>query len=246
MGKPLSDASILEAAALFQAAQYPAILTGAGISAESGIPTFRGEEGLWKSYRAEELATPEAFRRDPTLVWEWYNWRREIVLSKKPNAGHYAINDLQSISASMPVITQNVDGLHRKSGNQNIYEMHGNIFRARCTSCRAKIDQQSTDDLDPRCQRCGSLMRPDIVWFGETLDPVVISGIMRHLERCDLLLVVGTSGVVYPAAGFSSVVDDHGGKIIEINVEPVTPFALQLAGKSGEVLPAFVAALGAL
>lgn len=224
------------AAQRLSGAKYPAVLTGAGISAESGIPTFRGEEGLWKNYRAEELATPGAFARDPELVWEWYNWRRSIIAGKSPNEGHRAIVALQKRFPEMPVITQNVDGYHGDVETANLIEMHGNIFRARCLGCGWRGAHKTLDERRPLCASCGGALRPDIVWFGESLDAGAVGAIMGHLQSCDLLLVVGTSGVVYPAAGFASQVDSGGGAVVEVNPDPVIPFAIQLKGKSGEIL----------
>ncbi len=223
-----------------QNAAFPAVLTGAGISAESGIPTFRGEEGLWKQYRAEELATPGAFRQNPELVWEWYNWRRSLILEKGPNAGHQAIVKLQERFPQMPVITQNVDGYHAEAGTANLIEMHGNIFRARCTGCFTVQEHRSVDNLRPLCPLCEKPLRPDIVWFGESLDNGVVNSIFAILQKTDLLIVVGTSGAVYPAAGFASQVYDSGGAVIEVNPKPVIPCALQIKGKAGEALPALV------
>jgi len=215
----------------------PLFLTGAGISAESGVPTFRGENGLWKNYRPEELATPEAFRRDPAVVWEWYNWRKSLVSQKDPNAGHLAINFIQERHPEMGVITQNVDGLHQRAGNKNLVELHGNLFFARCVKCNGIVEYQDYDNNSPQCESCGGRLRPHIVWFGEQLDPEVIGRVNRYLQKTDLLVIVGTSGVVYPAAGFASTVALRGVKVIEINPEPVIDFALQLKGGAGEVLP---------
>ncbi len=186
------------------------VLTGAGVSADSGIPTFRGEGGLWRNYRAEDLATPEAFARNPLLVWEWYEWRRGLVRNAQPNAAHHAI-------ASLPdalVVTQNVDDLHRRAGTQNIIELHGNLFRARCVREETRRDAiDPFDQLPPHCE-CGALLRPDVVWFGETLPEGAFARAARAVREADLLLVIGTSGVVFPAAGLVSF---HDGLSIEIN-----------------------------
>jgi NAD-dependent deacetylase len=186
------------------------VLTGAGISADSGIPTFRGEGGLWRNYRAEDLATPEAFARNPLLVWEWYEWRRGLVRNAQPNAAHRAI-------ASLPdalVVTQNVDDLHRRAGSPNIIELHGNLFRTRCVR-EDKLSEAfgGFDQLPPHCE-CGALLRPDVVWFGEMLPEGAFERAARAVREADVLLIIGTSGVVFPAAGLVSF---HDGLSIEIN-----------------------------
>lgn len=184
--------------------------TGAGISAESGIPTFRGQSGLWRSFRAEDLATPDAFSRDPQLVWEWYEWRRGLIRAARPNAAHEAIARLPGAV----VVTQNVDGLHERAGSRDIIELHGNIFRVRCLADDSvSVREEAFDALPPRCE-CGALLRPDVVWFGEMLPPGAYERAFAIIREADLLLVIGTSGVVYPAAGLVSV---HGGLSIEIN-----------------------------
>ena len=186
------------------------VLTGAGVSADSGIPTFRGEGGLWRDYRPEDLATAEAFARDPLLVWEWYEWRRSIVRDAKPNPAHLAIATLPNCL----VVTQNVDGLHQRAGSADIIELHGNLFRARCVREETRRDALGAfDDLPPRCE-CGALLRPDVVWFGELLPPGAFERAARAVRAADLLLVIGTSGVVFPAAGLVSF---HSGLSIEIN-----------------------------
>lgn len=229
--------AVKKAAQMIRDSSHPVVLTGAGVSAESGIPTFRGEGGLWKNFRAEELATPRAFRNNPELVWEWYNWRRGIILSKKPNPAHHAIVSLQKQQQEpFAVITQNVDSLHTDAATERLVEMHGNIFRSRCTRCGKKVFEKKTTTNHPLCG-CGELMRPDIVWFGESLEAGNVQSIYKELDLCDLLIVVGTSGLVYPAAGFAETVYSKGGQIIEVNPQPVIPYALALAEKAGEVLP---------
>ena len=182
------------------------VFTGAGVSAESGIPTFRGAGGLWRDFRAEDLATPEAFARDPMLVWEWYEWRRGLVREAKPNAAHRAVARL----ADGVVVTQNVDGLHARAGSPDVVELHGNLFRDRCAR---GTHSGAGEGFPPRCE-CGALMRPDVVWFGEMLPPEAWERATRVIAGADLLLVIGTSGVVYPAAGLVSL---HRGLSIEIN-----------------------------
>ena len=187
------------------------VFTGAGVSADSGIPTFRGAGGLWRNFRAEDLATPEAFRRDPPLVWEWYEWRRDLIRNAKPNPAHEAIARLDA-----PVVTQNVDGLHARAGAKNVIELHGNIFRVRCV--REGTTTEAFDplpEIPPHCA-CGALLRPDVVWFGELLPDDAIARATTAIHAADLLLVIGTSGVVYPAAGFVSL---SRGLTIEINPE---------------------------
>jgi NAD-dependent deacetylase len=189
-----------------------AVLTGAGVSAESGIPTFRGAGGLWRDFRAEDLATPEAFRRDPALVWEWYEWRRELIRKVRPNAAHEALARIEDAA----IVTQNVDGLHARAGSRDVVELHGNIFRIRCTRERIVREHfEAFTDLPPLCS-CGGMLRPDVVWFGEMLPDDAVARAVGAIQSADLLLVIGTSGVVYPAAGFVSL---HRGLSIEINPE---------------------------
>lgn len=178
-----------------------AVLTGAGISAESGIPTFRGADGLWKNFRAEDLATPQAFERDPELVWEWYEWRRDLIRAARPNPAHDAIARLErNPEISVIVVTQNVDGLHREAGSSPL-ELHGNIFVVHCTrGCGSREAREAFGQHPPRCE-CGALLRPGVVWFGEALPPQVWEDAVEAVAAADLVLVVGTSGIVYPAAG---------------------------------------------
>ena len=204
------------------------VLTGAGISKESGIPTFRGKDGWYKQYSPEELATPSAFRKNPRLVWEWYNLRRKIILSAKPNIAHLKIAEIEKHKSCFLLVTQNVDSLHKKAGSQKVIELHGNIFRTRCTVCGRlytedyKIFKES--ELPPRCPHCGGLLRPDVVWFGEMLNQKDIEESFSFAQKADLILVVGTSGVVYPAALLPQIVKSRGGLVIEINPEetPIT------------------------
>jgi NAD-dependent deacetylase len=192
-----------------------AILTGAGISAESGIPTFRGAAGLWNNYRAEDLATPEAFARDPELVWKWYEWRRGLIREAEPNRAHRALADLEQRVASTVLVTQNVDGLHRRAGSRSILELHGSLFRTRCTreeSIRERPD--ALEIIPPQCD-CGALLRPDVVWFGEALDHRILASASVAVAAADLLLIIGTSALVYPAAGLINLL--RHGSAIEIN-----------------------------
>jgi NAD-dependent protein deacetylase/lipoamidase len=195
-----------------------AVLTGAGISAESGIPTFRGPGGLWRSYRSEDLATPEAFARDPKLVWEWYDWRRSVIAQAEPNAGHRALADLERRLPRFTLITQNVDGLHDRSGSAHPLKLHGDIWTIRCTACgREREDSRpSLPELPPRCD-CGAVERPGVVWFGEPLPGGVWAAAEEAARAAEVFLVVGTSAVVYPAAGLVHIAKAAGAKVVEVN-----------------------------
>jgi len=220
------------------------VITGAGISAESGIPTFRGADGLWRNYRTEDLATLDAFERDPVTVWEWYDWRRGIIGRAEPNPGHLAIKDLEDMFENFLLITQNVDGLHGRTGIRNIVEIHGNLWRTKCTR-EGKISMLMDVPLrsiPPRCD-CGAVLRPDVVWFGESIPSYALDLSFNVLEQCDTLIVVGTSGVVYPVASFPQTVKDNGGYVVEVNVEPTPISAIadaSLYGNSGDILPMLV------
>ncbi|MFN3323472.1 MAG: SIR2 family NAD-dependent protein deacylase [Bryobacteraceae bacterium] len=219
-------------------------LTGAGISAESGIPTFRGAGGLWKQYRPEELATPEAFARDPRLVWEWYDWRRGLIAQASPNQGHYALVDLERRCRRFTLVTQNVDGLHDRAGSRNILKLHGDIWTLRCTACgkESRNERPSLPELPPRCS-CGGLLRPGVVWFGEALPEKVWSDAQAAARQAEVLLVVGTSAVVYPAIGLVPIARSAGARVIEVNLEE-TPLSEELdcslRGRAGEILPKLV------
>ena len=230
-----------EAQSRIASAQAITILTGAGISADSGVPTFRGADGLWRNFRAEELASPEAFERDPRLVWEWYNWRRELIASKQPNDAHRAIASLESRVNDFWLITQNVDGLHRAAGSRKLSEIHGNIWMVRCTACSAVTENHQVPlSLMPHCGPCGGLLRPHIVWFGESLQEEDLARCANQLQACDILLVIGTSGVVYPAAGFASIAKAAGAYVIEVNLDP-TPQSdlvdIALHGRAKDLVP---------
>ena len=265
-GKVEAD-GLSRARVLLEAAERVVVLSGAGMSAESGVPTFRGPEGLWKRWRPEELATPAAFRRDPRLVWEWYGWRRATVAACAPNPGHRAVAALQvrrrsgrDEATGVRVVTQNVDGLHERAVLDALgpasaslavddplrpVELHGSLFRVRCTACSAEaphredVDATSTDTL-PRCAACGGLLRPAVVWFGEALDPVVLESAFDAAGRADVCLVVGTSARVHPAASVPLATLRAGGVVVEVNPEP-TPLsgvaAVTLRGSAGEALP---------
>ena len=222
-------------------ARSVAVLTGAGVSAESGVPTFRGVDGLWRQYRAEDLATPEAFHRDPKLVWEWYDWRRQLIAKCQPNLAHYAIAFLERQAQKFLLITQNVDGLHRLAGSIRMVELHGNLWRVRCLQ-EGKIMEKLDVPLQafpPRCE-CGELLRPDVVWFGEALSSDALHQAFEAAESCDVFLVVGTSAVVQPAASLPMVARNKGAYVVEVNLEPtpVTAFAHEAHhGNAGEILP---------
>lgn len=215
-----------------------AVLTGAGTSAESGVPTFRdAQTGLWAQYDPGELATPEAFARNPQLVWDWYAWRRELVAQAAPNDGHYALAAMAEHAPRLTLITQNVDGLHQQAGSGDVIELHGNIRRIKCVH-----DGNIVTDWDaekPRCPTCGSWLRPDVVWFGEDLPVDALESAWKAAKTCDLFLVVGTSGLVQPAASLPLVAAEHGATTVEINLEqtPLSRFMdFVLQGASGSVL----------
>jgi NAD-dependent deacetylase len=196
-----------------------AVLTGAGISAESGIPTFRGAGGLWRKYRSENLAAPEAFARDPQLIWEWYDWRRSVIATAEPNPGHRALAELERRSPQFTLVTQNVDGLHDRAGSRRLLKVHGDIWTLRCTACKREWQdlRPSLPQLPPLCA-CGNMGRPGVVWFGEALPQDVWSEAQAAVSSAEILLVVGTSAVVYPAAGLVQLAKSAGAKVVEINV----------------------------
>ncbi len=226
-------------------ARSVAVLTGAGVSAESGVPTFRGPDGLWKRHRAESLATPEAFARDPKLVWEWYDWRRSVLSGVKPNAGHYALAELEQRTPSFALITQNVDGLHELAGSRNALRVHGSIWMLRCLECGLEQEDRRSPlpEIPPRCG-CGGMLRPGVVWFGEALSTAVWRAAETAARSCDLLLVIGTSALVYPAAGLAHLAKSSGARVVEINVAE-TPLSREIdefiLGPSGELLPQLIA-----
>ncbi|WP_457637755.1 SIR2 family NAD-dependent protein deacylase [Oceanithermus sp.] len=218
-------------------ARRVAVLTGAGISAESGIPTFRGSGGLWEGFRPEELATPEAYARDPEKVWRWYAWRYRQVMEAEPNLAHRLLAELEAQKGNgFLLVTQNVDGLHARAGSRRLVELHGNITRARCERCghRQPLPPPAEFEPPPRCQRCGSRMRPDVVWFGEFLDADLLAKAERAFMTAEVALVIGTSAVVEPAASLGRVTKSAGAYLVEINPEPtpLTPLA-DLSLRSG-------------
>jgi NAD-dependent protein deacetylase/lipoamidase len=229
-------------------AESVVVLTGAGISAESGVPTFRGRDGLWRNFSPEQLATPEAFERDPRLVWEWYDWRRGLILAAQPNGGHYALAELERRKMrdglepeAFTLITQNVDGLHDRAGSRRVLKLHGDIWLTRCTRCGAEKRNEHVPlaELPPRCP-CGSLERPGVVWFGEPLPAAEWDQAFMAAGRARVFMVVGTSGLVYPAAGLVEVARRSGAEIVIVNPEATALDSSArwiLRGPSGEVLP---------
>lgn len=218
-------------------------LTGAGVSAESGVPTFRGPEGLWRSFRPTDLATPKAFEDDPALVWEWYDWRRQLIARCRPNPAHLTLAEMESVLGQFTLITQNVDGLHQEAGSRRVLELHGNIWRVRCVACGEVTEDRRVPlpEIPPTC-RCGGLLRPDVVWFGEPLPFETLAAAWKAAETCRTLLVIGTSALVEPAASIPVIAKRNGAYLIEINVTetPLTPLADEvLRGPAGELLPAW-------
>ncbi|MEG8989050.1 NAD-dependent deacylase [Ignavibacteria bacterium 4148-Me] len=218
--------------------------TGAGISAESGIPTFRGSDGIWNKMKPEELASFDAFMRNPDLVWEWYQHRRNIINNTKPNAGHIAIAELEKYY-DVTVVTQNIDNLHRRAGSTKIFELHGNIERNYCIDCKTFYNSPEIElsSSVPKCKKCGGLIRPDVVWFGEMLPQDQYSGGEIAAQKSEICFVVGTSAVVYPAAYIPMTAKQAGSFIVEINIEPtdLTRYAdYSIFGKAGEILPEIV------
>jgi NAD-dependent deacetylase len=238
--------AIAQAREWLAVARRVAVLTGAGVSAESGVPTFRGAGGLWRQYRPEELATPAAFARDPKLVWEWYDWRRQRIAQAQPNAGHYALAELERrLGEGFTLITQNVDGLHERAGNRRVWRLHGDIWLVRCTGCGR--EERNFDVplpvLPPHCIACGALLRPGVVWFGEPLPPEALEAGFAAARTAEVCLVLGTSSVVYPAAWIPRYALEAGARVIEMNLEPTDLSAaahLSLRGRTGELLPQIV------
>lgn len=245
----MSDA-IASARRRLSGARRVAVLTGAGISAESGIPTFRDSQtGLWSQFDPMQLATEEGFRADPPLVWRWYAWRRTLVGQARPNAGHRALAAAEAHFEHLRVITQNVDGLHARAGSSDLIELHGNILRTICLEhCGYSEDVPAMlpRGEPPRCPRCGSWLRPAVVWFGEMLDPTALDEAAAGAEGCDVMLVVGTSGLVYPAAGLPASARRSGAAVITVNPEPTDLDGLAavcIKGKAAEVLPRLLEAM---
>lgn len=231
------------ARSILSSARRVAVLTGSGISAESGVPTFRGAGGLWRTFRPEELATPEAFARDPQLVWEWYDWRRGLVAAAKPNPAHEALVKLEARCQSFTLATQNVDGLHALAGSRNVILLHGDLWTLRCVACGAeRQDRQAPlPELPPRCA-CGALLRPGVVWFGEPLPEGAMERAAAAAASAQALLMIGTSAAVWPAAGLGEVALGAGVPVIEINLGATvySDRVLSLAGRAGDLLPRLV------
>lgn len=226
-----------------RSARAVTVLTGAGVSAASGVPTFRGPGGYWKRYRPEDLATPQAFARDPHLVWEWYDWRRQRIAACAPNAAHDVIAGWSRTLPNFTLITQNVDGLHERAGTDHVIRYHGSIWDLKCWNhCGAspwRDDRVPLPELPPRCAACGGLARPGVIWFGEGIDPDVHARSERA-ARCDLFFVVGTSSVVYPAAGLMLLAASHGACTVEINpdaTEASTRVDHSIRGAAEQILP---------
>jgi NAD-dependent deacetylase len=235
---------------LLAEANHVAVLTGAGISAESGVPTFReAQTGLWERYDPEELATPRAFIGNPKLVWEWYAWRRKLIAEVEPNPAHYALVEMAHHLPRFTLITQNIDSLHHRAGSEDVIELHGNIARTKCFDCGMKLFDQQELELDlfsdqlPRCDYCGGLLRPDVVWFGETLPLEALNRAYDASRQCDLFFSIGTSALVQPAASLPTQALSQGIPTVEVNPQS-TPLSavvtFVLNGPAGEVLPALV------
>ena len=220
------------------------VLTGSGISAESGVPTFReAQTGLWERFDPQELATPEAFERDPGLVWDWYAWRRKLVSQASPNPGHLAIAEMQDIDRNSTLVTQNVDGLHQRAGSRDVIELHGNILRTKCSVEGVEVEEFEESGSPPVCPSCGAPLRPDVVWFGEMLPPGALDAASEAARGAALFLSVGTSSLVYPAAALPYEAFESGATLVEINPKdtPLTPHVdCALRGPAGDVLPRLI------
>jgi NAD-dependent deacetylase len=248
MEKPSSYAFDAGLIAAVRDARFIAALTGAGISAESGLATFRdAQTGLWSRFDPRELATPSAFARNPKLVWDWYAWRRELVAAAQPNAGHFALAELERRASEFLLITQNVDGLHQRAGSRKLVELHGNISRVKCSREGTMVEQWEAPAGEvPRCAHCGAPLRPDVVWFEEMLPERAVAAAEDAVRRCDVLLVVGTSAEVYPAAALPAHAQRSGATVVEINPNATALSSAAdhaLRGAAGVVLPALLAAL---
>ncbi len=234
--------------AALRAAKRIVASTGAGISAESGISTFRdAQTGLWAKYKPEDLATPQAFLRNPRMVWDWYEWRRSVVATVEPNAGHSALAAIEAGRPDFLLVTQNVDGLHAKAGSRNLVELHGNIRRTICFDHHHPAESWApTNDPPPRCRQCGSPLRPDVVWFGETLPAEALRRAQQAAAQCDLFLSIGTSTLVYPAAELPFIAGSNGACVVEVNPDttPLSKLAdFVLREKAGIALPAIAEAM---
>ena len=238
---------IVRAARCLWAASGVVCLTGAGVSAESGVPTFRdAQTGLWSRFNAEELASPQGFERDPGLVWRWYMWRLDQLEGASPNPGHRALAELASLCERFLLVTQNVDDLHEQAGSADVLHLHGSLFEFRCAACAAPYQLRAEErraDSPPACGLCGDLVRPDVVWFGESLPWDAVEEAAAASHRYEVMLVVGTSGLVYPASQLPLIARQAGATVIDVNPEPGPISAIAdifLQGKSGAILPALV------
>jgi NAD-dependent deacetylase len=232
--------------ALLRDSQQVAVMTGAGISAESGVPTFRqAQTGLWAKFDPLQLATPEAFQNNPKLVWDWYSWRREIVSAAKPNSGHIALVDLEDFYPEFTLITQNVDGLHQSAGSTAVIELHGNIFRSKCSQeNRFFSELPASASFPPRCPYCEAYLRPDVIWFGESLPEEALKKALDAVEQCQVLISIGTSSLIEPAASLPFIAQAGGARVLEINPEttPLTPSAYySFRGSAAAILPQLAA-----
>ncbi len=241
-----------QASELIRKSPKPLVFTGAGMSKESGIPTFRDAlDGLWSKYNPEDLASAEAFQSDPALVWSFYEERRRTLWNCQPNAGHHALAELERKRPGLTIVTQNVDGFHQAAGNTTVYPLHGNILQNRCFhGCAGLYEtprEPTPDGLPPACPTCGKRsLRPDVIWFGEMLDAVLMQKAMDAVEACDLMLIIGTSGLVYPAAGLAEIAMDSWRTVIEINPTRSTfsnRVNLFIPSTAAEALPRIVGAL---
>jgi NAD-dependent deacetylase len=250
---PRHDDALQTAARAVARSARLAVFTGAGISKESGIPTFREPEtGLWAQYDPMQLATPEAYRKDPAFVWSWYEHRFGVAAAAEPNPGHVAIAELEELLPRVVVITQNIDGLHQRAGSTHVIELHGTMHSFRCVDGKHSgfgwDDFAGQDEKPPRCPECGDYLRPEVVWFGEGLPPDALSAAQQLSAACDVMLIVGTSGVVYPAAAIPMIAGEAGATVIDVNPERDALSQMSdvfLPGPGGEVLPALVAAVHA-
>ena len=246
----MTSQNLITATELLTSARRVACLTGAGISAESGVPTFRdAQTGLWSRFDPQTLASQRGFAADPGLVWGWYMWRLELAERVQPNPGHLALAQLADLLPHFTLITQNVDDLHEQAGSRDVLHLHGTIARFKCNRCDRTHTLQPADrvaEQPPSCIHCGGLVRPDVVWFGEMLPHSVLTDARNAAQSCDVMLVVGTSGLVYPASSLPGMAQDHGAKVIDINPAP-SPISqradLFLQGAAGEILPALAQAV---
>lgn len=222
----MDEAAVTDAAGLLAAAEAVCVSTGAGMSVESGLETFRGEDGLWSKVNVEEMATPQAFRRDPVKVWAWYRHRRQKLAQIEPHEGHRVLAEWERRTPDFTLVTQNIDGLHHRAGSQHVIELHGRLDVARCTYCDYNV--QTLDDLgeDPSCPLCATRLRPAVIWFGEALPVEAIENAFLAAQRCDVFVLVGTSGVVQPAASLADAAKAYGARVIEINPNPTELSAL--------------------